>query len=289
MSHLKPWCRWKCPYKGLESRNMLGSVCTWKVHIPKPTLHLNLTTICTIVIYLGPSNEWQWCETHFQRVRFTYAHLKWWCMWIFFKNTDQISMEYVVFTRTTCTFKSNIPPKTNTMYQWCKNRVFKYTTTVWNSFLTWQAWLCALEPCKLNFGQRIEFSKFWCMHIWSPQKQDSSAEPIFRLWCPLLLGMRSKEIGLHVQNMITILGSHIQHNWVGGGDLYNHSMNPCLITLMMDKIFIQAPKTTTKGGCRHDLNLLTISYKSCVSYSRRSELHRLSWLVCVTIWNRALQ
>ena len=68
-----------------------------------------------------------------------------------------------------------------------------------------------------------------------------------------------------------------QHNWIGGrGAIWPFNEHVWLVTLIMNKIFIQAPIIMTKGGCYQNLNLLTISYKSCVSSSRRSELHWLS-------------
>ena len=47
-------------------------------------------------------------------------------------------------------------------------------------------------------------------------------------------------IGLHAQNMLTILGHAI--NMIGGGGLYDHLLNTRISTLIMDKMFKQAPK-----------------------------------------------
>ena len=45
-----------------------------------------------------------------------------------------------------------------------------------------------------------------------------------------------KEIGIHIQNMLTILTSTI--NMIGGGDVYNHLMSRKIFTLMRNKLFI---------------------------------------------------
>jgi hypothetical protein len=52
-----------------------------------------------------------------------------------------------------------------------------------------------------------------------------------------------KEIELHAYNMLSILGSII--NMIGG-NLCDHSMSRTLFTLIMNKIFIRAPKVTRK-------------------------------------------
>ena len=51
-----------------------------------------------------------------------------------------------------------------------------------------------------------------------------------------------KEIGLHAQNMITIL-SLSQHDW---GDLYDHLLSTKIFTLIIYKIIIGAPKIMRK-------------------------------------------
>lgn len=51
--------------------------------------------------------------------------------------------------------------------------------------------------------------------------------------------MCSKETNLHVQNMLTVLKSILQHHW---GDLHGYLMNRVILILVVDEIFIQAPK-----------------------------------------------
>ena len=48
-----------------------------------------------------------------------------------------------------------------------------------------------------------------------------------------------KEIGLHAQNMITIVASIID---LLGGNLYDHSMSTRIFTLILNKIYVWAPK-----------------------------------------------
>ena len=48
-------------------------------------------------------------------------------------------------------------------------------------------------------------------------------------------GMCSKEIRLHAQNMLTILGLMVN---MTRGDLYDHLMSTRIFTLIMNKIFI---------------------------------------------------
>jgi hypothetical protein len=48
-----------------------------------------------------------------------------------------------------------------------------------------------------------------------------------------------KEIGLHAQNMMVILGLENQHH---GGGLYDHLLSMRIFTLILSKISIQAPK-----------------------------------------------
>ena len=48
---------------------------------------------------------------------------------------------------------------------------------------------------------------------------------------------------LHVQNMVTIVGSIV--NMIGRGDLYDHLTSSRVLTFIMNTIFIQAPKPMT--------------------------------------------
>jgi len=63
-----------------------------------------------------------------------------------------------------------------------------------------------------------------------------------------------------------------QHNWA---DLYDHLMSTEVFTLIAYRTFIRAPKTMGKmTPALIWICYLIISYASCVSYSRRSELVR---------------
>ena len=64
-----------------------------------------------------------------------------------------------------------------------------------------------------------------------------------------------KEIISHAQNTITILGSII-NIMEGGGVLYDCLLSMRTFTLIMNKIFIQAPQFMRKGGYHLDLDLL---------------------------------
>jgi hypothetical protein len=70
------------------------------------------------------------------------------------------------------------------------------------------------------------------------------------------------KIGLHAQNMNTILGSIVN---VIGVDLYDHLMSTRIFTLIMNKIFRGAPKIMRKGlqphfGFANYLILISVSY-----------------------------
>ena len=63
-----------------------------------------------------------------------------------------------------------------------------------------------------------------------------------------------KEIGFHVQNMLTILGSIIN---IFGGDLEDHLMSKRIFTLMMNKMFISSKSYEANGSM--------ICYSSCTN------------------------
>jgi hypothetical protein len=70
----------------------------------------------------------------------------------------------------------------------------------------------------------------------------------------------------------------------GVGKLYDHLMCTRITTLIMIEIFIWCIKIYEEIGYGLNLDLPTISYQSEVPYpSRRSTLHWLPHLVCVTI------
>ena len=50
-----------------------------------------------------------------------------------------------------------------------------------------------------------------------------------------------KEIGLHVQNLLIVLGLYIYiyiHIWGGGREVYDHLIRMRIFTLMMNKVII---------------------------------------------------
>ena len=53
-----------------------------------------------------------------------------------------------------------------------------------------------------------------------------------------------EEIRLHAQCTITIIGSKV--NIIGGGGLYDHLMSMIIFTLIMNKVFVRAPKMMRK-------------------------------------------
>ena len=56
----------------------------------------------------------------------------------------------------------------------------------------------------------------------------------YMVWCGFKNGYQNdmclKEIGIHAQNMITILGSIVRHNWV---DPYDYLTSARILTLVM--------------------------------------------------------
>lgn len=80
-----------------------------------------------------------------------------------------------------------------------------------------------------------------------------------------------KKIGVHAQNMISILDSNIQHDW---GDLYDHLLITRILTLIIDKIFMSSKNhedMTSTGICLSTHTNCVFSYPKEKWAGRKTE------------------
>lgn len=83
----------------------------------------------------------------------------------------------------------------------------------------------------------------------------------FAVWCGFKNNYQKdvllKEVGLCVQNLITILRSILNIIWEGSGDMYDQYKEHENLHLIC---YHMSPKNHDKSGYALDLDLLTISY-----------------------------
>ena len=97
--------------------------------------------------------------------------------------------------------------------------------------------------------------------------------------------IQSKLYHVGQSKWIIPISEGLEFNWGGS---YDHLISTRIFTIKFNKIFIQAPKKFRKVGYSLNLDLLSISYYSCVLYPRRRGLgiksHHLRPIYLWCVW-----